>query len=82
MTTTTTLLESHADHPNRAEGRSAGEGDDAASMFAGTTPRLFAIGLRILRDTGEAEDVVQEAWLRWARTDHSSTPPSPPAGAA
>ncbi|WBB61222.1 sigma-70 family RNA polymerase sigma factor [Streptomyces sp. WMMC500] len=41
------------------------------SAFAAVRPRLFAIAYRYLQDVGEAEDVVQETWLRWARTDRS-----------
>ncbi|WP_433356384.1 sigma-70 family RNA polymerase sigma factor [Microtetraspora malaysiensis] len=40
-------------------------------MFVSAAPRLFAIGLRVLHDVGEAEDVVQETWLRWAHADRS-----------
>ncbi|WP_252125310.1 sigma factor-like helix-turn-helix DNA-binding protein [Streptomyces sp. MBT84] len=65
------LLESDADHPNQDDGRSAGRGDGSADVFLGTTPKLFAIGMRILHDVGEAQDIVQETWLRWVRTDHS-----------
>ncbi|MGW0802554.1 sigma factor [Nonomuraea sp. NPDC002799] len=58
--------------------RSISELDAAASVFVTTAPRLLAIGLRFLGDVGEAEDVVQEAWLRWARADRSvvSNPPA------
>ncbi|MGI5290059.1 sigma factor [Nonomuraea polychroma] len=52
--------------------------DAAASVFVNAQPRLFAIALRVLEDVGEAEDVVQEAWLRWERTDRSVVI-SPPA---
>lgn len=67
----TMLLESHADHPDQDDGRSAAREDGSAAVFVGTTPRLFAIGLRILHDVGEAQDVVQETWLRWVGTDRS-----------
>ena len=40
-------------------------------MFIGVRPRLFEIAYRILASVSEAEDVVQEAWLRWQRTDRS-----------
>lgn len=40
-------------------------------VFVTTRPRLFAIAYRHLQDVGEAEDVVQEAWLRWERADRS-----------
>ncbi|MEV7804471.1 sigma-70 family RNA polymerase sigma factor [Microbispora sp. NPDC088329] len=65
------LLESQGDHANPIDDGPIKRGDGAASAFAGVAPRLFAIGLRVLHDVGEAEDVVQETWLRWARTDRS-----------
>jgi RNA polymerase sigma-70 factor (ECF subfamily) len=37
-------------------------GDDA---FAAARPRLFAIAYRMLGTRADAEDVVQDAWLRW-----------------
>ncbi|ETK34744.1 sigma factor [Microbispora sp. ATCC PTA-5024] len=61
-----------------ADDRSAGGLEAAAAAFVPVRPRLIAIALRVLRDVGEAEDVVQEAWLRWARTDRSAVL-SPPA---
>jgi RNA polymerase sigma-70 factor (ECF subfamily) len=45
--------------------------DDAASVFAGLRPRLFGIAYRMLGSAAEAEDVVQDAWLRWQSTDRS-----------
>jgi RNA polymerase sigma-70 factor (ECF subfamily) len=35
-------------------------------------PRMAATAYRVLGDANEAEDVVQEAWLRWQRTHHAS----------
>ena len=35
-------------------------------------PRLFGIAYRILSSVGEAEDIVQEAWLRWQATDRDA----------
>src|SRR3954468_22814162 len=35
-------------------------------------PRLLGLGYRMLGDVDEAEDVVQEAFLRWHLTDQSS----------
>jgi RNA polymerase sigma-70 factor (ECF subfamily) len=35
-------------------------------------PRLFGIAYRMLGSVAEAEDVLQEAWLRWQDTDHST----------
>ncbi|MEQ4722521.1 sigma-70 family RNA polymerase sigma factor [Nonomuraea sp. B19D2] len=65
------LLESRSDHAEQTDDRSISRGDAAASAFVSAAPRLFTIGLRILQDVGEAEDVVQETWLRWARADRS-----------
>jgi RNA polymerase sigma-70 factor, ECF subfamily len=45
--------------------------EKAALVFVGTRPRLIEIAYRILGSASEAEDVVQDAWLRWQRTDRS-----------
>ncbi|MFF0300104.1 sigma-70 family RNA polymerase sigma factor [Streptomyces sp. NPDC004562] len=45
--------------------------DDAAFVFGRVRPGLLKIANRILRDPGEAEDVIQEAWLRWQGTDRT-----------
>jgi RNA polymerase sigma-70 factor (ECF subfamily) len=34
-------------------------------------PRLFGIAYHMLRSAAEAEDVVQDVWLRWQTTDRS-----------
>ncbi|GAA2207527.1 hypothetical protein GCM10009850_029850 [Nonomuraea monospora] len=65
------LLESYGDSATQGDDRPAGGWDGAAATFAGAAPRLYAIGLRVLQDAGEAEDVVQETWLRWARANRS-----------
>jgi RNA polymerase sigma-70 factor, ECF subfamily len=45
-------------------------GDDADSLalatrdFMAARPRLFGIAYRVLGSAVEAEDIVQEAWLR------------------
>jgi RNA polymerase sigma-70 factor, ECF subfamily len=41
----------------------------AAERFAQARPRLLRLAYSELGDVGEAEDVVQEAWLRLERTD-------------
>ncbi len=33
--------------------------------FLAHRPRLLALAYRMLGATGEAEEVVQEAWIRW-----------------
>ena len=40
----------------------------AAQRFARARPRLLRLAYSELGDLGEAEDVVQEAWLRLERT--------------
>jgi RNA polymerase sigma-70 factor (TIGR02957 family) len=46
-----------------------GERDDGLSTFAGVRPRLFGIAYRMLGSAAEAEDIVQDVWLRWQATD-------------
>jgi RNA polymerase sigma factor (sigma-70 family) len=41
---------------------------DAAS-FEAVRPRLFGIACRTLESVSDADDVVQNAWIRWQRTD-------------
>src|ERR1700760_3817880 len=43
----------------------AGEHDDGLSAFAPVRPRLFGIAYRMLGSAAEAEDIVQDVWLRW-----------------
>ncbi|WP_394850871.1 sigma-70 family RNA polymerase sigma factor [Pendulispora brunnea] len=46
--------------------------DEAASIFAGVRRRLFGLAYRMLGSKAEAEDVVQEVWLRWQTYDERS----------
>jgi RNA polymerase sigma-70 factor (ECF subfamily) len=46
--------------------------DEAADTFQRLRPRLFGIAYRILGSVSEAEDVVQDAWVRWQGTDRSA----------
>jgi len=43
--------------------------DDGLSAFLNVRPRLFGIAYRIVRSTVEAEDIVQDVWLRWQAAD-------------
>lgn len=43
--------------------------DDAAAVFGGVRTRLIGIAYRILGSWSEAEDVVQDVWLRWQLCD-------------
>lgn len=42
----------------------------SVTAFAEVRPRLFGIAYRMLGSRAEAEDVVQDAWLRWEAVDH------------
>jgi RNA polymerase sigma factor (sigma-70 family) len=43
----------------------------AASIFADVRPQLLRIAYRVLGNPGEAEDIVQEAWIRWQNCDRT-----------
>jgi RNA polymerase sigma-70 factor (ECF subfamily) len=45
--------------------------DDAAGTFAPLRPRLIRIAYRMLGSVAEAEDIVQDAYLRWHGTDRA-----------
>lgn len=67
------LLEKERDGrtPAAAGTSVASELDRAADVFVGVRPRLIEIAYQILGSVSETEDVVQEAWFRWHRTDRS-----------
>jgi RNA polymerase sigma factor (sigma-70 family) len=46
--------------------------DNALSAFLSLRPRLFGIAYRMLRCAAEAEDVVQDVWVRWQTADRSA----------
>ncbi|MBS1850446.1 MAG: RNA polymerase sigma-70 factor [Acidobacteria bacterium] len=56
--------------PVRRDGQD-GEHDEGLSAFAGVRPRLFGIAYRMLGSAAEAEDVVQDVWLRWQCTNRA-----------
>ena len=45
--------------------------DDALDVFQSVRPRLFGIAYRMLGSASEAEDIVQDAWIRWQGADRS-----------
>ena len=47
-------------------------GDVAPDEFEGHRPHLLGIAYRVTGSRTVADDVVQEAWLRWQRTDRTS----------
>lgn len=46
-------------------------GANGLAAFVGVRPRLFGIAYRVLGRAAEAEDVVQDVWLRWQAIDRS-----------
>ena len=46
--------------------------EEAAARFQPLRPRLIRVAYRILGSVSEAEDVVQEAFLRWLDADHAA----------
>lgn len=50
----------------------AGEHDDGLSAFARVRRRLFGIAYHMLGSAAEAEDIVQDVWLRWQFTNRSA----------
>src|SRR4051812_23796266 len=52
--------------------------ETATSLFEDERPRLVRLAYRMLGSLGEAEDVVQDAWMRWRLVDQA-TVNSPPA---
>jgi len=56
---------------SRLEQRDTTTCDDGLSAFLSMRTRLFAIGYRMLGNAAEAEDLVQDVWLRWQITNRS-----------
>ena len=63
---------SKAETPRSEESKTGTHDDgDGLSAFMRLRPRLFGIAYRMLSSAAEAEDVVQDVWLRWQTTDRS-----------
>ncbi|MCM0674413.1 RNA polymerase sigma-70 factor [Micromonospora phytophila] len=45
---------------------------DAVPAFDAVRPRLFGIAYRMLGSVDDAQDIVQDTWLRWQQTDRSA----------
>lgn len=52
-------------------GQVGGDLDEAVAIFLEVRPRLLAIAYRFLSSASDAEDLVQETWLRWQKTDRT-----------
>ncbi|GLS43787.1 sigma-70 family RNA polymerase sigma factor [Methylobacterium brachythecii] len=46
--------------------------DDSTFLFEAERQRLVRLAYRMLGSLGEAEDVVQDAWIRWRQVDHAA----------
>ncbi|RDH79872.1 RNA polymerase sigma-70 factor [Mycolicibacterium moriokaense] len=46
--------------------------DQAVAQFVAVRGRLFGIAYRMLGSRSEAEDIVQDVWLRWQNYDHDT----------
>jgi RNA polymerase sigma-70 factor, ECF subfamily len=58
-------------HLRPAAAGGTGVPDADAAAFEALRPRLFGIAYRVLGSASEADDVVQETWIRWQGTDRS-----------
>src|SRR5215468_7253734 len=57
---------------SRAGESRARSSDDGLSAFMSVRSRLFGIAYRMLGSAAEAEDVLQDVWVRWQRADHAT----------
>ncbi|MEV4234711.1 sigma-70 family RNA polymerase sigma factor [Nocardia sp. NPDC050408] len=67
-------MPSTADVMSEPDSRTGPPSPEAAryvSDFQGLRPRLFGIAYRMLGRATDAEDVVQDVWLRWQGTDQT-----------
>ena len=46
------------------------------ALFEAQRPRLLRLAYRMLGSVAEAEDVVQDAWLRWSEASGIDSPPA------
>ncbi|MFC5801922.1 RNA polymerase sigma-70 factor [Streptomyces formicae] len=52
-------------------GEDADSLDQATREFLAARPQLFGIAYRVLGSAVEAEDILQEVWMRWQNTDRT-----------
>lgn len=46
--------------------------DDGSAAFVEARPRLFGIAYRMLGSASEAEDILQDVWLKWQQCDRTT----------
>jgi RNA polymerase sigma-70 factor (TIGR02957 family) len=61
-----------ADHAAAVASAAADDLADAVAVFGEVRPRLFGIAYRMLGSATEAEDLVQEVWLRWQAAERGA----------
>jgi RNA polymerase sigma-70 factor (TIGR02957 family) len=61
-----------ADSGDEIASTDANDLEEAAAVFMTVRPRLFGIAYRMLSSVTEAEDLVQEVWLRWQLADRTT----------
>jgi RNA polymerase sigma-70 factor (TIGR02957 family) len=67
------VVETTAQIPSSGSVHGGGpEPNDGLSAFTEVRPRLFGIAYRMLGSAAEADDVVQDVWLRWQSTNRSA----------
>lgn len=54
-----------------AQSASAATHDDGLTVFLSVRSRLISIASRVLGSAAEAEDIVQDVWVRWQMADRS-----------
>ena len=56
----------------RAIHAESGADEEGLAAFLSVRGRLFRIAYRMLKNSAEAEDVMQDVWIRWQTTDRSA----------
>ena len=61
-------LASSANASRAGESRTSSS-DDGVSAYMSVRPRLFGVAYRMLGSAADAEDILQDVWVRWQNTD-------------
>lgn len=81
VTTEKPLAEATDDISALIQGTASRDRTAFARLYEVSSPKLFAVALRILRDRGEAEDALQEIFVKiWRRADRFSGQGTSPMG--